>query len=217
MLFVLPCVAIGQTSKTQSHEAVDSAMQVEPETTRKTKAGEESKTESLSQRCFEWRNFTLRANLVYWAGGMMNIGTEYKSPDSDFGFLLNGGYSPFGNTDWNHNFGGWFVSPEVRYYIPSNDQWFVGAQLLAGGYNLKFSDTGNQGTVIGGGVMGGYKLTLTQCFDMDFTLGVGYGHFKYDTYYHDVASSTNHRITRGETKNSIMPIQAGVNLIWKIK
>lgn len=162
-------------------------------------------------------NFSLRTNLLYWLGGMMNIGVEYKQPDSNFGFVLNGGYSPFGDTDWSHNLGGWFVTPELRYYLPRNEQWFVGAQFLASGYNIKLSDTGYQGTVIGGGVMSGYKLAITNSLDMDFTLGVGYGHFKYDTYYHDEPTSTNPYIEKGVEKNSIMPIQAGVNLIWKIK
>lgn len=174
-------------------------------------------TVAETKQPFEWRHFTLRTNLLYWVGGMMNIGTEYKNPDSDFGYVLNGGYSLFGNTNWSHNLGGWFVAPEVRYYFPSNEQWFVGAQFLAGGYNIKLNDTGRQGSVIGGGVLGGYKLTLNDSFDMDFTLGVGYGHFKYDTYYHDEPTDTNPYLTKGITKNSIMPIQAGVNLIWKIK
>ncbi len=160
---------------------------------------------------------TLRTNLLYWLGGMLNAGVEYKSAECDFGFLVNGGYSPFGNTEWNHNLGGWFVAPEVRYYLPCNDQWFVGAQFLAAGYNVKLSETGRQGTAIGGGVTGGYKLTLSDSFDMDFTLGVGYGHLKYDTYSHDKVTKTNPYIEKGITKNTLLPIQVGVNLIWKIK
>ncbi len=161
-------------------------------------------------------DLSLRTNLLYWLGGVMNIGVELKILNDNFGLVLNGGYSPFGNTEWNHNLGGWFVAPELRYYIPSNDQWFVGAQFLASGYNCKLSDTGRQGSVIGGGVMCGYKLTLSDSFDMDFTLGVGYGHFNYDTYYHDESTKTNPYIQKSVSKSSIMPVQAGVNLIWKI-
>ncbi len=207
---------IVSTTETQQESA---ATQQETEPTPEP-ISEEIISQSLNKETknsFKWQHFNLRTNLLYWAVGMMNIGTEYKNPDSNFGFVLNGGYSFFGDTDWNRNLGGWFVAPEVRYYLPHNQQWFVGAQLLAAGYNVKLSDTVHQGTVVGGGVVGGYKLTLTNSFDMDFTLGVGYGHFKYDTYYHDDATSTNPYIEKGITKNSIMPIQAGVNLIWKIK
>ncbi len=192
-------------------EAFDTQMQVEPETQAEEPVTADSKS------CFEWSYFSPRTNLLYWLGGVMNIGFEYKNPDSNFGFLVNGGYSVFGDTTWNHNLGGWFVAPEIRYYLPASEQWFVGAQFLAGGYNHKFTETGRQGTVIGGGVMGGYKLTLNDTFDMDFTLGLGYGHLEYDTYYHDQATETNPYIVKGAEKNSIMPIQAGVNLIWKIK
>ncbi len=190
-------------------EDVDVEMQVEPEI--------ESQTSKLSEQNIKTNNFTLRTNLLYWAGGMMNIGVEYKKAESNFGFLVNGGYSPFGNTNWNHSLGGWFVAPEVRYHLPRNKQWFVGAQFLAGGYNIKLSDTGRQGSVISGGVMGGYRLTLSDTFDMDFTLGLGYGHFEYDTYDHDDATSTNPYIAKRVSKSSIIPIQTGVNLIWKIK
>ncbi len=216
-------------------EDIDTEMQVEPETKPKAEIKEQvsnaeevkvvettqPKAEEVavaeSKQPFQWNYFTPRTNLLYWLGGMMNLGVEYKEPESDFGFLVNGGFSPFGSTRWNHNFGGWFLSPEVRYYFPRNDQWFVGAQFLTGGYNIKLSDTGRQGSVIGGGVMGGYKLPLSNTFDMDFTLGVGYSHLKYDTYYHDEATDTNPYEVRGVVKNTLLPIQAGVNLIWKIK
>ncbi|MFI3303078.1 MAG: DUF3575 domain-containing protein [Rikenellaceae bacterium] len=199
-----PAAEATNTATTKPIEKVD-AVQVEPQTT------------MISEHDTKQNNFTLRTNLLYWVGGVMNVGFEFKQPHSNFGFVLNGGYSFFGDTHWSRNMGGWFVAPEVRYYLPCNEQWFVGAQLLAAGYNVKLSDTGRQGTVLGGGIMGGYKLTLTNSFDMDFTLGVGYGHFKYDTYNHDKPTDTNPRIEKDVVKNSIMPIQAGVNLIWKIK
>ncbi|MFR9619906.1 MAG: DUF3575 domain-containing protein [Rikenellaceae bacterium] len=202
---------------------VDAEMQVEPEPTPEptSEVNPEPATSASavadSKRCrFEWNYLTPRTNLFYWVGGLMNLGVEYKRPESDFGFLINGGYSPFGSTYWNHNFGGWFVAPEVRYYLPSSEQWFVGVQLLAGGYNLKLADTGSQGSMIGGGVMGGYKLTLSNSFDMDFTLGLGYDHLWYDNYYHDEPSETNPYVEKSITRNRFLPIQAGVNLIWKI-
>lgn len=135
-------------------EEANTAMQVEP----KTKPEGESQVATISEQEAKRSCFSLRTNLLYWLCGMMNIGAEYKLPDSNFGVVLNGGYSPFGNSNWNHSLGGWFVAPEVRYYLPVNEQWFVGAQFLASGYNVKLSDTGYQGTVIGGGVMGGYNV-----------------------------------------------------------
>lgn len=193
-------------------------MQVEPEPTTQPESEPEPKPEQTAKqkKCVAWKYFNLRANLLYWAGGMMNLGVEFKKPESDFGFLLNAGYSFFGQTEWNHNLGGWYAAPELRYYIPKNDKWFVGAQFLYSGYNIKLSDTGYQGTVIGGGLTAGYKLTLNKYLDMDFTLGLGYGHFSYDTYYHHEPTNTNPYIEKNVVKNSFTPIQAGVNLIYKM-
>lgn len=158
---------------------------------------------------------TLRTNLLYFASGMINAGVEYKSEASYLGYLINGGYSPFGNTEWNKNLGGWFVAPEVRYYIGEKQAWFVGVQFLAGGYNVKLSDTGYQSTVIAGGITGGYKLTINKLLDMDFSLGLGYGSLNYDSYYkHE--NGTNVYKAKDVTKNTFMPIQLGVSLIFKL-
>lgn len=160
-------------------------------------------------------NFSLRTNLLYWLVGNINLGAEWNPNKTKLGILINGGYSPFANTEWNHNLGSWFIAPEVRYYLGEREAWFVGAQFLAGGYNIKLSDTGRIGTVIGGGVTGGYKLTLSDNFDMDFSLGLGYGKLNYDTYYkHD--NGTNVYIDKDVTKNTFMPVQLGVSLIFKL-
>lgn len=173
------------------------------------------KMESRIMAMPERGKFSLRTNLLYWLACGVNAGFEWNPAGSSLGILVNGGYAPLGGDHWEHSVGGWFVAPELRYYLGKDDRWFVGAQLLAGGYNYKLSDTGYQGTVIAGGLTGGYKITLTDTFDMDFSLGLGYGHLNYDEYYH--VDDTNIRTARGCVKNTIMPIQAGVSLIWKIR
>ena len=92
--------------------------------------------------------------------------------------------------------------------------WFVGPQLLAGGFNLKPGDKGRQGDVLAGGVMGGYRMKLAHCWDIDFTLGIGYGHLEYDTYRRD--GDLNAYINSNAKKNTVIPLQAGVSFIWKI-
>ncbi len=160
-------------------------------------------------------SISLRTNLLYWLTGMINLGAEWRPGDSPLGVVLSGGYSPIGGADWAHAIGGWYVSPELRYYIPSHEEWFVGCQLLAQGFNYKLGETGYQGTMYGGGVAGGYKLRLTDLFDMDFTLGVGYAKLDYDRYYH--SNGVNVLDAGGLSKGTFIPIHAGVNLIWKIK
>ena len=159
--------------------------------------------------------FSLRTNLLYWFGGTPNLGVEWQ-PSRSVGILVNGGYAPFASNSWKHNLGGWFISPEVRWYVGDAKRWFVGAQFLAGGYNVKLSETGYQGTMMAGGITGGYKMRLSKCLDMDFSLGLGYGQLKYDTYRR-TDSGYNVFTGKGITKNTFMPTQLGVSLIWKIK
>ncbi len=208
MLLALPTMAMGHGTETLTSD--------------EKARGEETsqlfhlKTEQVATptKEFKWSNLDLRSNLLYFAGGLFNVGTQYRQSGSSFGYLLNLGYSPFGGGDWEHSMGGWFVSPEVRYYFPSSDNWFAGVQFLAGGYNVKLSELGYQGSVVGGSVMGGYKIELTKCFDIDFTLGVGYGSYSHDTYTH--IGDINVLSSQGVRKGALLP-QAGVNLIWKIK
>ncbi len=163
----------------------------------------------------ERTKFSLRTNLLYWLGGTPNLGVEWQ-PSRGVGILVNGGYAPWASNSWEHNWGGWFVAPEVRLYLGEQKRWFVGGQFLAGGFNLKPKDTGYQGTMLAGGVTGGYKMRLSKCFDMDFSLGLGYGHLEYDTYRH-ADNGYNVYKEKNVTKNTFMPIQAGISLIWKIK
>ena len=163
----------------------------------------------------EWSCFSLRTNLLYWLGGTPNLGIEWQ-PSRNVGILVNGGYAPFASNDWEHNLGGWFVSPEVRWYVGEAKHWFVGAQFLASDYNVKLGKTGHQGNMLSGGITGGYKLPLSKCLDMDFSVGLGYGHFKYDTYRR-ADNGYNVFTGKGITKNSFIPTQLGVSLIWKIK
>lgn len=179
-------------------------------------AVEEVVEEAAAEEPKESGHFAVRTNLLYWVGASINAGAEWNPAGTSLGVVLNGGYGPVGGDHKEYSHGGWFVSPEIRYYLGESKQWFVGAEFLAGGYNFKMSDTGYQGDVISGGILGGYKIELNDTFDMDFTLGVGYGTLEYDTYYHH-ESGINVRTAEGVSKSCIMPIQAGVNLIWKIR
>jgi hypothetical protein len=118
------------------------------------------------------------------------------------------------------------ISPEVRYYIGENKNWFIGAEGHIGEFNYKLSPTGYQGDAVGAGLTGGYKLRLNKTFDLDFSLGLGYTHLKYETYYrahyrsngngYTVNDSYMVRKEAGLKKNLFGPTQAGVSLIWKI-
>lgn len=157
--------------------------------------------------------FALRTNALYWLGLMPNLGIEWR-PAERVGIVVNGGYAMWKKDSWEHNWAGWFVAPEVRIYLGEKMNWFVGPQLLAGSFNLKPGDKGYQGDVLAGGVMGGYRMKLSRCWDLDFTLGVGYVHLEYESYRRE--GNMNAYINDNLEKNTVLPIQAGVNFIWKI-
>lgn len=157
--------------------------------------------------------FALRTNALYWLGLMPNLGLEWR-PAERVGIVVNGGYAMWKKDSWEHNWAGWFVAPEVRIYLGEKMNWFVGPQFLAGSFNLKPGDKGYQGDVLAGGVMGGYRMKLSRCWDLDFTLGVGYAHLEYESYRRE--GNMNAYINDNLEKNTVLPIQAGVNFIWKI-
>ena len=156
--------------------------------------------------------FALRANLLRWATLTPDLGIEWRISPS-VGIMVNGSWTSW---TWNHNarrYALWEVAPEVRWYLGETRRWYVGAMFKAGQFNYKFSGTGRQGDLLGGGITGGHQLRLTEALSMDFTLGLGY--LNADTERYDVIDGVRVR-SGNETKHRIGPINAGVTLVWKI-
>ena len=83
----------------------------------------------------------------------------------------------------------------------------------AGQFNYKFSATGRQGDLMGGGITGGYVLKLNRALALDFNIGLGYLNADYDKY--EVIDGV--RVWRGtESKNWWGPVNAGVTLMWNL-
>lgn len=157
--------------------------------------------------------FSLRTNLLYWAVGTPNLGFEWRA-SSSIGILVNGAFSHWIWSDRNRQHRTWMVQPELRWYMGDMRRWFAGIEMHAGEFNFKFGDKGHQGNVIGGGLTGGYRLGLSNVFDLDFSLGLGYTHIsQYETYRKE--SDAMIRQERKDDKNFWGPTQAGVSLIWK--
>ena len=156
--------------------------------------------------------FSLRANLLRWATLTPDLGIEWRISPS-VGIMVNGSWTSW---TWNDNarrYALWEVMPEVRWYLGEKKAWYVGAMFKAGQFNYKFSGTGRQGDLLGGGITGGYQLRLTEALAMDFTLGLGY--LNADTERYDVTDGVRVR-SGNETKHWVGPINAGVTLVWKI-
>ena len=178
-------------------------------------AGSETETVSPSaEKAEDADSYTLslRANLLRWATLTPDLGIEWRISPS-VGVMVNGSWTSW---TWNDNarrYALWEVMPEVRWYLGEKKAWYVGAMFKAGQFNYKFSGTGRQGDLLGGGITGGYQLRLNKALALDFTLGLGY--LNADTERYDVIDGVRVR-SGNETKHWIGPVNAGVTLVWKL-
>ena len=155
---------------------------------------------------------SLRANLLRWATLTPDVGIEWRISPS-WGILVNGSWTSWSWNDKDRRYALWEVMPEVRWYMGKEKRGYLGAMYKAGQFNYKFSATGKQGDLMGGGITGGYQLRLNDALSLDFSVAVGCLHADYEKY--TVIDGV--RVRRGtETKNWWGPVNAGVTLVWKI-
>ena len=157
-------------------------------------------------------HISLRANLLRWATLTPDLGLEWRICPS-WGIAVNGSWTSWTWSDKDRRYALWEVAPEIRYYMGEKKAWYLGAMFKAGQFNYKFSETGKQGDLMGGGITAGYQLRLNKALTLDFNLGLGYLNADYEKY--EVIDGV--RVRRGnETKNWCGPINAGVTLVWKL-
>ena len=157
-------------------------------------------------------HFALRTNLLRWATLTPDLGLEWRI-NRHVGLMVNGVWTSWSWNNRDRRYALWEITPEVRWYLGKEKNWYVGALYKAGEFNYKLSETGKQGDLMGGGITGGYQLKLNKALSMDFTLGLGYIHADVEKY--KVIESV--RVRQGkETKHWFGPINAGVTLVWNI-
>lgn len=156
--------------------------------------------------------FALRANLLRWATLTPDLSIEWRI-NRHIGILVNGSWTSWSWSDKDRRYALWKVSPEVRYYIGKEQRGYLGAMYHTGDFNYKLGATGRQGDYQGGGITGGYLLTLNRRLSLDFHAGIGYTHAEYDKY-----RVTDGVRVRGEnqTKNYWGVNQLGITLVWLV-
>ncbi len=164
--------------------------------------------------------FAVRTNLLYDAFLLPTLGIEWRISPS-VGVKIDGSRSW-----WGSGHGKvqkiWLLNPEVRWYMGAQKRFYAGVSGNYGEYNIyKYvvgglfsSNTGYQGQLWSAGLTVGYQLRLSQCFSLDFNLGLGYTRFEYDSFR--MAEDIRVYKERDKTKNFWGPTQVGVNLIWTI-
>lgn len=156
--------------------------------------------------------FSLRANLLRWVTLTPDLGVEWRIAPG-VGVLVQGSWTSWTWREKERRYALWEVVPEVRWYPGESRRWYAGAMFKAGAFNYKFSGTGRQGDLVGGGVTGGCQLRLNGALCLDFGLGLGY--LNVDTERYEVIDGV--RVRRGtETKSWWGPVHAGVTLVWTL-
>ena len=157
-------------------------------------------------------SLALRANLLRWATLSPDLGIEWRISPS-VGIVVNSSYTSWSWNGKERRFGLWEVAPEVRWYLGKQKRGYIGAMYKAGSFNYKFTETGRQGDIMGGGLTGGYMLRLNDAFSLDFGLGIGYLRADFDEYV--VIDNVRVRSGKG-SKNWWGPVHAGVTLVWTL-
>jgi len=113
-----------------------------------------------------------------------------------------------------------FFQPELRYWFGNNRYYghFIGLRAGVGWYNLAFlsdyryQDKGGRTPIWNAGLSYGYAMALSKRWGLEFTLGAGYNHTRYDMFFNipDGALYDTRRVS------GLGITRAGINLIYKI-
>lgn len=192
----------------EAEEARRAAAETEtvPPVLEEARAEEPEKTEACAM------GFSLRANLLRWATLTPDLGLEWHISDR-WSLGAGGSWTSWSWRDRKRRYALWEVAPEVRYYMGRERRGYLGLLFKTGAFNYKFSETGRQGDLVGGGLTGGYILPLGKRLSLDFSLGLGYLNADYEKY--TVIDGV--RVRRGnETAEWWGPVHAGITLKWNL-
>lgn len=156
---------------------------------------------------------TVRANLLRWATLTPDLGLGWRI-NHKWTVLVNATYTSWSWNSKQRRYALWEVAPEVRRYLDFDNKHraYAGVMYKAGSFNYKWSGTGRQGDIMGGGITGGYILPIADRLSLDFSLGLGYIHARYDRY--EVIEHVRVKTGR-RSGNWFGPVAAGISLVWQ--
>ncbi|MDR0962317.1 MAG: DUF3575 domain-containing protein [Mediterranea sp.] len=161
----------------------------------------------------------LRTNLLYDAFMEPTIGIEGRVTPS-VGVKLDMSFS-FWGCDCGPTQRSWLISPEVRWYNEVLKGTYVGVAGNFGFYDVYhmtgtlFSKRhGVNGDFWNVGVTAGYHLPLSSRFMLDFNVGLGYNHFRFDIFRVEKRYRVYGKYNHPKCFWGLM--QAGVSLVYII-
>lgn len=166
------------------------------------------------------QDFAIRTNALGWATTNLNMGAELRIADRWTGGL-NLSYNPWtfnDNKKWKHI----HVSPEARYWLcAAFAGHYVGANLLYAHYNAgnirvpfglapDLRTERHQGDLWGAGLFYGYSWMLSNRWNLEAEVGLGYVYARYKRY--DCAKCGSYK--GPDNRHMLAPTKAAINLVY---
>lgn len=158
--------------------------------------------------------WAVKTNVAYLAATVANLGVEYSFGDH-YSVDLPIIYSPYTVArDYRLRF--LAVQPEFRYWLkePMKGHFF-GVHLHIGAFNIAVDDRNRYQSpdgFYGAGLSYGYVLPFARHWAAEFTIGAGYVHTKYDTYYNIPNGA---RFEKGISYNYWGLTKVGIGLVYR--
>jgi len=213
--------SIAHNYEKQKYNLIDSVSQTEQKTQNKiefTPIFQESPSNTLKNNSF---TFYLKTNLLYYLALAPNI--EVEVPIKNFSINFDYLFPWYVNAPKRFCYQLLLGGIEGRYWIKKTKQesnnnpltgFFVGAYLQRGIFDFQNSDKGVQGDVdFLYGISFGYTKPISNYFNLEFSLGLGYFNSKNINYY------AYENILLRENNSDFRyfgPTKAKVSLVWKI-
>ena len=121
----------------------------------------------------------------------------------------------------------WLVQPEARYWFcEATAGHFVGAHLMGGQFNManwkhginflgtdsrKLQDRRYQGWFAGLGIAYGYSWLLSEHWNIEAELGIGWAYTRYDRY---PCTRCGRKLQSGKAHNYVGPTKAAINIVY---
>ena len=170
------------------------------------------------------QSWAIKTNVVYDATATVNLGIEVGL-HQHWTLDISGNFNAWSRnetTKWKH----WLAQPEARYWFCDRfSRHFIGVHAITGAFNFgginnnvsflgtDFSvlkDKRYQGYAYGAGFAYGFAFMLSEHFNLELELGVGYAYLDFDIFNCDSCGS---RIGRSN-HHYFGPTKAAINLAY---
>lgn len=159
------------------------------------------------------RYMALKTNIAYDAAGLPNLAFEMqfsKHISVELPVICS-----FWDISQKHAVRAVAIQPEGRWWLKQPGAGhFFGVHAHVAWFNVKWQEDRYQNTdrpLLGAGVSYGYLLPLSKHWGAEFSLGAGYTHMKYNTYY----NIDNGAQIGTETRNYLGITRVGLSLSYR--